>query len=128
MIQSKNPESNIQDQTPFHKVALSLLEDIRQGVMRGAGYETCGVELAERTSSGLNDTELRRLNLIDRRENMAHHFPTWSGETGLSSPGLDFKTFQGQKNRILPQGYEAKEQDDGGLEHQNRRKEPSSGL
>jgi hypothetical protein len=35
---------------------------------------------------------------------------------------------QGQKDRILPQVYEAKEQDDGALEHQNRRKEPSSGL
>jgi hypothetical protein len=63
-------------QTHFHKVALPLLEDIRLGVMRGAGYKTPGVELAERTPSGLDDTELRLLNLIYRRKRMARRLVT----------------------------------------------------
>jgi hypothetical protein len=57
----------VRDQTPFHKVTLPLLEDIRLEFMRGAGYKMCGVELAERTSSRLDDTEPRLLNLIVRR-------------------------------------------------------------
>jgi hypothetical protein len=58
---------------------------------------------------------------------MARRLLTWSKGNGLSSLGLDFKTFQGQKDRILLV-YEAKEQDDGALEHQNQRKEPRSEL
>jgi hypothetical protein len=44
--------------------------------MCGAGYKTSGVELAERTPSGLDDTELRLLNLIHRRKRMARRLLT----------------------------------------------------
>jgi hypothetical protein len=70
---------------PLSQSSFTLLEDIRLGVMRGAGYKTCGVELAERTPSGLDDTELRLLNSIHRRKRMAAVFRPSRGETGLSS-------------------------------------------
>jgi hypothetical protein len=84
--------------------------------------------MAERMSSALDDTELGLLNLIDRRNKWLAVVRLRRGETGLISLRLHSKPFQRQNDWILPQVYEAEEQDDGALEHQNRRKESSSGF
>lgn len=53
------------------------------------GYKTSGVELAERTSIVLDDTEPRLLNLIDMRKHMARRLPTQSrGNWSKLPPGL----------------------------------------
>lgn len=68
------------------------------GFMRGAEYTSFGVGTAERTPSGLDDTEPRLLNLIDRRKQMARRLSTWSrGNWSKLPPDLSSRLSKGRK-------------------------------